>query len=750
MRVTSSIRTRANRHPESRRTAARSAVLTPLLLMLALAPPLAAAEAAGGRDAAGQAADRVLEAAWSFARAKLLADAGAFDEALEAYDESLELDGADPYSRIEVAKFHSYLSQISRSAEKRVEYLESAAGYAGEARRLAPENLEILRTYAQIHLRLGEHRLAAMDRAQEAFEQLRRETEGDLQVLTSLGQIYLWRQEGEKAVEVLEEAARYLPGHRMIQTMLLEALLESGRKLDAERVLEKLIEIEPESLDYRMRLAELASERGDHREAAAVLRSAPEDLLDNTRLRRVLAQELHLAGAHEEALALTERLKEEIPYGSGMRRLRVAILSSLTRYEEAIAELEPVLESEQDAGRKIQGALHLSRLLERVGRPQEAAAVLRSQGEAPEASARLQLQLALTGVLERDDRPREAADLLRRELEGAEAAQVPLLGRALSDLLSRMGSDEEALAVLDRTAERLGPDADAGTAEGLKLRRVALLLAAGKWDRAEQEAAALGEAASGEVAAAAVVLRAEALAGSERIDEALEVLSAATGDAASRHLAKKAEILFAHAREGEAAELLREVVDRGEAGDLFFAAQVYQRSERYHDSIPLLERLLERDDDSLQALFLIGAAHERVGDRERAAAAFQRLLELAPDHAPTLNYLGYMWAETGENLPEAVELILRAVALEPDNGAYVDSLGWAYFQLGRYQEALGHLEWAARLIPDDATILEHLGDLYVALKDRERARASYRQALDLGGDLETVRRKLETLDQEDL
>jgi Flp pilus assembly protein TadD len=111
-----------------------------------------------------------------------------------------------------------------------------------------------------------------------------------------------------------------------------------------------------------------------------------------------------------------------------------------------------------------------------------------------------------------------------------------------------------------------------------------------------------------------------------------------------------------------------------------------------------------------------------------------------------------MWAERGENLEQALSLIQRAIAIEPDNGAFVDSLGWVCFQLGRYDEARQHLEWAARLVPDDPTILEHLGDLYVVLQDLERARNTYRQALDLGtGDsIDELRRKLRTIEQQGL
>lgn len=128
-------------------------------------------------------------------------------------------------------------------------------------------------------------------------------------------------------------------------------------------------------------------------------------------------------------------------------------------------------------------------------------------------------------------------------------------------------------------------------------------------------------------------------------------------------------------------------------------------------------------------------------------ATFRSLIEAEPDFAPALNYLGYMWAERGENLEAALDLVRRAVALDPDNGAYVDSLGWAYFQLGRLVEARSHLERASRLIPDDATILEHLGDAQVAAGDRAAGRESYRRAAALGGDnLRAVQKKLADLE----
>jgi tetratricopeptide (TPR) repeat protein len=100
----------------------------------------------------------------------------------------------------------------------------------------------------------------------------------------------------------------------------------------------------------------------------------------------------------------------------------------------------------------------------------------------------------------------------------------------------------------------------------------------------------------------------------------------------------------------------------------------------------------------------------------------------------------------GENLDEAVGLVRRAVELDPDNGAYLDSLGWGYYQQGRHAEARTELERAAEL-EEDATIFEHLGDVYRALGETEAARGAYRRALELEADDEaTVVEKLDGLD----
>ncbi|MST94420.1 MAG: tetratricopeptide repeat protein [Pedosphaera sp.] len=131
--------------------------------------------------------------------------------------------------------------------------------------------------------------------------------------------------------------------------------------------------------------------------------------------------------------------------------------------------------------------------------------------------------------------------------------------------------------------------------------------------------------------------------------------------------------------------------------------------------------------------FQIGSTHERAGNIAQAEKYFFKSLQLSPDFAECLNYLGYMWAEHGTNLTKARELIDHALRLEPKNGAYLDSLGWVLFKQGQPREALKHILKSIELTEEpDATLFDHLGDVHAALKEHDKARAAWRKALSLG------------------
>ena len=128
--------------------------------------------------------------------------------------------------------------------------------------------------------------------------------------------------------------------------------------------------------------------------------------------------------------------------------------------------------------------------------------------------------------------------------------------------------------------------------------------------------------------------------------------------------------------------------------------------------------------------FEVGAAYERKGDLATAEKYFQKCLDLAPAFAQALNYLGYMWAEHDKNLEKAREMITKALKAEPENGAYLDSMGWVLYKLNQPKEALDYLLKACRgLEKPDATVFDHLGDIYRALNQPQKAREAWQKSL---------------------
>ncbi len=141
-----------------------------------------------------------------------------------------------------------------------------------------------------------------------------------------------------------------------------------------------------------------------------------------------------------------------------------------------------------------------------------------------------------------------------------------------------------------------------------------------------------------------------------------------------------------------------------------------------------------------------GVAYERSSQWPKAEADFRKALDLNPDQPQVLNYLGYSFVDRGENLDEALGMIERAVAARPDAGYIIDSLAWAYFRLGRYQDALQPMENASLLEPVDPVVTDHLGDVYWAVGRQLEARFQWRRALSFEPtekDAIRIRRKLE-------
>lgn len=214
----------------------------------------------------------------------------------------------------------------------------------------------------------------------------------------------------------------------------------------------------------------------------------------------------------------------------------------------------------------------------------------------------------------------------------------------------------------------------------------------------------------------------------------------------------RAEAMFADDRGGDAVLLLQALSeDHPEALTVQLAyADALRREEDYTRAVAAYDDVIALigtpEERYWPIWFSRGMSHEQLDQWDDAEADLRQALELRPGQPHVLNYLGYSLVEQGKNLPEALDMIERAVAAEPDSGAIQDSLAWAFFKLGRFDEALAPMEKAAELEPQDPILTDHLGDVYWAVGRKAEARFQWRRALSFEpeAELETrIKRKLE-------
>jgi tetratricopeptide (TPR) repeat protein len=199
----------------------------------------------------------------------------------------------------------------------------------------------------------------------------------------------------------------------------------------------------------------------------------------------------------------------------------------------------------------------------------------------------------------------------------------------------------------------------------------------------------------------------------------------------------------------QAVSLLHALLD-GSAGDFEIQldlAQVFQQGRRWPDaeqSVHAAEKIVPGPAEKETTGFLLGAIYERQKKFDQAEEQFRKVLADNPRNSSTLNYYGYMLADRNIRLDEAADLIKRALAEEPNSAAYEDSLGWAYYRLGKLPEAEELLRHAASRESHDPTILGHLGDVYAKMGKDSLAEAQWQKSQEewhraMPGDFEPAR-----------
>ena len=182
------------------------------------------------------------------------------------------------------------------------------------------------------------------------------------------------------------------------------------------------------------------------------------------------------------------------------------------------------------------------------------------------------------------------------------------------------------------------------------------------------------------------------------------------------------------------------------AGDVLRTQKKFEQAlPFYQQALVLLEKNLKTVPGSVSLknqiagqYFVLGIAYERTKQWPKAEASFLKSLALQPQQAPVMNYLAYTWVDQGVKLDQALEMLLQADKLTPNQGYILDSIGWAYYRLKQYDKAIQYMEKAIVLDPGEAEINDHLGDVYLAVGRKREALFQWQRALRLNPQPETI------------
>lgn len=179
---------------------------------------------------------------------------------------------------------------------------------------------------------------------------------------------------------------------------------------------------------------------------------------------------------------------------------------------------------------------------------------------------------------------------------------------------------------------------------------------------------------------------------------------------------------------------------------LLYLGSFQEEKEDYAAASEAIAKGIQADPKNSRLHFRLGVIYDKWGRKTEAISSMKTAISLDPDNANALNYLGYTYADLGQELDEAERLIRKALKFKPNDGYITDSLGWVFYQRGDYDKALSILKKASKLVPEDPIILEHVGDAYIKLDDPQNALHYYRKSLQKRDkDTDEIQRKIDAL-----
>lgn len=505
------------------------------------------------------------------------------------------------------------------------------------------------------------------------------------------------------AIEHLSTARRLAPADFSTGVGLARALLAADRAAEASAILDEMPELAAQPTIQRLS-AEAKAKSGQWKEAEAIYRALYDADPGDREVAAALIDLYEDQDKMTEALAVLDKLEHRDPTNSGITERIVLDLARAGRFAEA----------------------------------EQKARELTTKRPENRAARRL-----LATVMFEQGNPAEGEKILRALIEAD--AQDPASKRALASELVRDRRFDEARKMYQEMVAAAGSDprgAEARQAAATELGFIAYLQK--DWAEARRILGPVALSGKQVNARAARILLAADRDGEDFTDGFDRAKTYAAADPADAEWsAVAAEFQYRLGDQKAAQAKLDELGASGNIDKMLAAADAYGRLKRYDAAARIAREATTKYPENTDALFRLASSLERDGASAEGEKVFLQLLEMRPNDAATENYLGYMWADQGVQLDRARQMLEKAVAREPRNAAFLDSLGWAYFRLGQFDAAQKNLREAYRREPSDPTIEEHMGDLEARLGNNEAAMRHWEKALALKSEEpERVRGKL--------
>ncbi|MEZ5313002.1 MAG: tetratricopeptide repeat protein [Thermoanaerobaculia bacterium] len=508
----------------------------------------------------------------------------------------------------------------------------------------------------------------------------------------------------DQAEAAYAEALRIHPDDPYLRADYAELLAREGRFSDAAEMIARARELAPEAAGILMAQGRIAMARAERDPAAratalsafdALVRISPDEL----EAWLALGQLRLAAGDAAQAAAALERAAALRPGTPMIETLRAKALAASGDLVSAEAVLRPLLEADPE---RLDLRFELAENLSSQGRHAAAEELLAAapgdQGDSPELRRRRAIEQLLDGDLEEADALAEpllaefpensSLRLLLASIRQADGRWSEVL-ELIAPLVSRpvvpdpivamqirglraLGRVEDALIFADLRCRTLETAGQQEASRALALEAAELALEAARPDEAERRARELLEVAgSSDTATAANAhwILADVAIRREDWEAARREIEPLASPGARGRLYEIAQ------RSGDRAgsKALRAELARGSGDEWLALAEAESRLERFEQAVPLFRQAVQSDPRSLRARFGLAMALERSRKGSASEAEFEKLLADYPDHAPSLNYLAYMRIEAGREVAAAVEMVNRAVKMDPTNAAYVDS-----------------------------------------------------------------------------